>query len=421
MCQISLSESDLSSIFSDKNIRETLNRLPGQELKKYQYIQNCLLQYPVNENDFYKRTFKHFYWVNNMLPDHESALFQILEENKHNTLEINFRSIMEEMHLRTNNIYPFLCSNIIHTVNAEKSIWNDNFINCFIDENYTENQKYDINHCINIYSEIDEKWHWIIRQREFKKWNDRFNKYFSEFQFDDFSPIKKIDLFFWKFQDDIVYKTKYASTDKISSEDTKLKQLLIGLIGNEYIVNLVLIGRIFQLLHSGFKKYILNEYYENNDGEDILHGYMQTFSNKDNFNRNPFRPIPHDDKNWDVIQFLEFIERTKWSIIRQNNHIQDDFKRNYINQWIEEIQDRHNEWHFFGNGDYNNYRNNLRRLTEIRNRWAHGQPLNTNHVQNALSLASDLVLIIIPAGQQEIYNFWNDLFSYIENVRECLE
>lgn len=199
--------------FSEEGMNQVLRDLDPVELRKYDDIQKKLKSVNINENQKYQDIFTHYYCIDKVHRPYLEECFKIIQQSNSNHIkhdDISFgdtlRRIVGKTRVDSENqpFLCFLCSNILHTLFPEYwPVWGDKTLKHFgLDKDIVKidyDGNIDFEAYNNIYLSLTRKSHNEIKKEKFKKWKAKFNNHpdFNEFNFSD---IKILDLFFWKYQ-----------------------------------------------------------------------------------------------------------------------------------------------------------------------------------------------------------------------------
>ena len=199
--------------FSEQRMRSVFVYIHNHELNYYTYLTTNVLSLNIYEDHKFQYTFFIYYDMgrnrNMITPKKAMKFFRFFEDIKgeiaKNKNETCFSTILRELisYLdipSDSDTLVFLCSALIHTIDQKFPIWDTNILDHFgIPERHPEIDAY-----IKAYSTLQTKCDNEISGDGkdggwFQDWDNILKERKYEYpQFENFTDIKKLDLFFWK-------------------------------------------------------------------------------------------------------------------------------------------------------------------------------------------------------------------------------
>ena len=192
-------------LFTNRNMDDVLEKLNEYESKldTYDYLQQTLKTKNVLSDRKYQTKFKGYYRVRRG-QDWCEFFFSILEKEKANK-EFLFLDVLQDMWRKTKRFEASFSSKLIATINPENPVWDANVLRHLkLSTDYAKImgikcEEERIAKTASLYRKIQTDTKEALQCNGFGKWEQCFNMEFP--QFEDFTKIKKLDLFFWQLRE----------------------------------------------------------------------------------------------------------------------------------------------------------------------------------------------------------------------------
>lgn len=156
---------------------------------------------------FYKVVFRKEKWL--------QKYFKFMQDSRGKKLE--FEEVLRKISGNEGNIEVSFASKLLHTINPDKPIWDQNVLEkLHIDRSLNgETRDEKIKDAVNKYTKLEKKYKKILSERKIQDYIDFFDKLAPSYK--DISEIKKVDFLFWSIRDKDT--SKYYELDDDIFED----------------------------------------------------------------------------------------------------------------------------------------------------------------------------------------------------------
>lgn len=349
---------------------QVLKKLDAIELNKYNYIQKNLLD---NDNQEYKNKFMDYYCIK--IKDRSDLrevcfLFwkQEIENIRNDPNRIKFSDVLKyivdntEIDFRRRQPFLcFLCSNLIHTLAPDYlPVWGFQTLKYFeLDEYLYKNEmdwddRIDFDMYDEIYSQLKTKSKNEITQDRFIIWKNTFDEYYIEKypEFINFTDIKKLDLFFWKYRHnnpelfDLEQRINYNSIYNMH-------------VGNALLMLRYTLLSYFEIEYKHLEK--IDQWHELLD--DCIYLFKNEYSLENNYRNyfyiinlsNKIYPMGYEflEDYWDIMPLFELFEFMKiWNYNKDTENNIKTFNKIYPRTGIEYLKKYRNKWAHQGLSTY---------------------------------------------------------------------